>query len=255
MGEPPGEPGGRSPHAGGHPGGGVRARRLERRAPGRGGRPVRLARRRVVHARRGRAGAARDRRARPGPGRRLRLRRRSVALELGGGTGLYSAILAQHFPTLVTLDLVGDGAAGARRPGPAGAGRRVPSARGGRLGRCARARQHVPVPGRGRAGPRSRWRGGVGELARAGSTSPPTRSTRPARTCRRGPGRPPPVPAPLPLPPTAGRARAAARGTSADLPVADGSSRPSTSVAIGSATPASSCSRPRQTGCWRPRAW
>jgi len=30
---------------------------------------------------------------------------RSVALELGGGTGLYSAILAERFPTLVTLDL------------------------------------------------------------------------------------------------------------------------------------------------------
>lgn len=30
---------------------------------------------------------------------------RSVALELGGGTGLYSAALAERFPTLVTLDL------------------------------------------------------------------------------------------------------------------------------------------------------
>lgn len=31
--------------------------------------------------------------------------RRSVAVELGGGTGLYSAIVAEHFSTLITLDL------------------------------------------------------------------------------------------------------------------------------------------------------
>jgi SAM-dependent methyltransferase len=31
--------------------------------------------------------------------------RRSLALELGGGTGLYSAILAERFATVVTLDL------------------------------------------------------------------------------------------------------------------------------------------------------
>jgi hypothetical protein len=31
--------------------------------------------------------------------------RRSLALELGGGTGLYSGILAEQFPTVVTLDL------------------------------------------------------------------------------------------------------------------------------------------------------
>jgi Methyltransferase domain len=30
---------------------------------------------------------------------------RNVAIELGGGTGLYSADLAQHFPTLVSLDI------------------------------------------------------------------------------------------------------------------------------------------------------
>jgi hypothetical protein len=31
--------------------------------------------------------------------------RRTVAVELGGGTGLYSAALAQHFATLVTMDI------------------------------------------------------------------------------------------------------------------------------------------------------
>ncbi|CAA9257649.1 MAG: hypothetical protein AVDCRST_MAG20-2755, partial [uncultured Acidimicrobiales bacterium] len=160
----------RPPHAGDDEAGGRpdRGSLGRRRTPG-GGRLLRRAGAGVAHPDLARAHRHRRRRAHARPpaerGPRPRGRERHRRLLDAAARALRRRAVAR--------DRRRDAPTRPGRPGPPGPGRRRPAAGGGRCCRRRRARQRLPLPGRGRPGARTGGPGGVGEQQRRPDPHPP----------------------------------------------------------------------------------